>query len=721
MKKILESRLNILIAAVVCIFGIFVFRLIDLQIINGDGYYSQSNRTTRINQSITASRGDISDANGVPLASSKTVFNVSINKAYMPNGKLNERIIAVLDILDQYGRQVNDILPMSTTLPYTFDESKDSELSRLRTTIKVAVYATEKDVLAKLVDRYSLEDVPESYQRRVAGVRYTMERLGYSDSFPFNIAEDVSVELATVIKEKSRELTGIEITTGSKRYYGNGSLLPHILGSVGPIYAEEYEELKSQGYGLNDILGKSGLEKSYESFLKGTDGIVQIEKDIYGGITDTDIIKEPVPGNTVQLTVDSDLQEQSNAILRDLVTFLQGRSAGWGKECDGASMVVLDTKTGGVLAMSNYPSYDLNSYSSNYQEYSENPSTPLFNRAFQGLYRPGSVFKLSVAAAALSSGLIDETYTFTCHGVYTYYTQREWGGALPGCANNTAHGTINIKQAIEVSCNCFFYDLGRRLGIDAINESAKKLGLGVTTGLELFEQEGRLSSPELAEVLGTDWYVGNVIQASIGQLDTAVTTVQLATYANTIANKGRRYQTHLVKSIVNYDGSETVYETPVNVVSEYGNTNGTFDIIEQGMIMASTEGNAKIYLSNLPYTVASKTGTAQVANDLYNSTMVAYGPVGNPEIAVAIVAEKGGNGYNLAYAVQKVFETYYNIKRARENGVEYGKYAEYLASQNAAEQPVDENAQNRENAQNTENNTVDNTVQNSTQSSEIAQ
>ncbi len=665
MKKVLDSRLNILVLIILGIFTVFSLRLVKFQIIDGESYYSRSNSTTRINQTVVAARGDITDINGVPFAGGQVVFDITINKAYMPAGMLNERIVRVVKILDRQEETINDILPMERAYPYTFKDNKESEINRLRQDVaKVAVYATENDIMAKLIDRYSLQDVPEEYQRIVAGIRYTMEREGYSASYPFDIAKDVSVQTATIIKELSRELTGIEVTESSKRYYKDGTLLPHILGTVGPIWAEEYRQLKSQGYGLNDILGKSGLEKAYESYLKGEDGIVQIEKNIYGEITDMDTVKEPKPGNTVKLTIDSRLQEKANIVLEELVKMLQGRSAGWGKECDKATMVVLDVKTGAVLAISNYPSYDLNMYSSNYDRYARDPKQPLFNRALQGLYRPGSVFKPSVAAVALQSGFIDESFTYRCTGTYTYYTSAQWGGTPPGCANGTAHGVINVKDAIKVSCNCFFYDLGRRMGIDTVNRSAQNMGLGVLTGLEINEKKGVLSSPQYTQSLGGTWQAGNIIQASIGQLDTAITPLQLATYASTIANRGTRYATHIVDSIVSYDNSQVIYKTPVTILSQTENTNNAFDIVEKGMIMASNEGNSKIYLADLPYTIASKTGTAQVPGDFYNATIMAYGPVDNPEIAVAIIAEKGGNGYNMAFGVRRIFEEYYNIKNS---------------------------------------------------------
>ena len=666
MKKILESRLNVLVMVIIGIFLAFTLKLVQYQIIDGEKYYSKSNASTRINQTVIAARGDITDVNGVPLAGGQVVFDITINKAYMPSDKLNERILQVVKILQRQGETLNDILPISYTKPYTFIEGKEAEQARLRDDVaKVAVYATEQDVLTKLTERYKLQEIPDDYLRIVAGIRYTMEREGYSASYPFDIAKDVSVNTATIIQELSRELTGIEVTESSKRYYANGTVLPHILGTVGPIYAEEYQRLKSQGYGLNDTLGKSGLEKVYERYLKGTDGVLQIEKNIYGEITDIDTIVQPQPGNTVKLTIDAEFQRKANDILKAQVEMLQSRTAGWGKECTGATMVVLDVKTGGVLAISNYPSYDLNNYNSNYSGYFNDPDTPLFNRAVQGLYRPGSVFKVNMAVAALQMGLIDENFTYTCRGVYDYYTVAQWGGRLPSCANNTAHGTINVKQALKVSCNCFFYDLGRRMGIEKINESAHNMGLGVLTGLEISEQLGRLSTPKFTESLGGTWQAGNVIQASIGQLDTAITAMQLATYSATVANRGVRYATHIVDSIESYDGSQVIYKTPVTVLSQTPNTNNAFEIAEKGMIMASTEGNAKIYLGDLPYTVASKSGTPQVAGGLYNATIMAYGPTENPEIAVALIAEKGGNGYNLAMGVRDVFNAYYEIKASR--------------------------------------------------------
>ncbi|MBR5306486.1 MAG: hypothetical protein IKU47_06165 [Oscillospiraceae bacterium] len=688
MKKVLESRIKILSAVIFTVFLLFTIKLVQYQIIEGEKHFESSNTSVVFEQTLTASRGDIVDAYGTPLASSQLVFNVTINRAYLQSGQLNQRIIEALEILEENDEDINDILPMEKESPYSFIKEKENEINWVRKTLELNVYATENDVIEKLAERYSLEDIPRDMWRKVGGIRYTMEREGYSLSMPFTIATDVGEKTVAVITENARQLSGIEIYDTSKRYYEDGTVLPHLLGTVGVIWAEEYEELKNEGYGMTDTLGKSGLEKLYESYLKGTDGSVQIERNMYGEITDKQIIDPPKEGDTVKLTIDYQLQEELNKILARQMDVLHQKTSLWGKEADGISAVVIDVKTGGILATANYPSYDLTLYTSNYNEYAADSTNPLFNRAVQGLYRPGSVFKCAVALAALQDGIIDEDYRYTCSGVYTYYAP----SYMPSCANGKAHGTINVKEALKVSCNCFFFEVGRQLGIDRLNEIANSMGMGIKTGLEVSERSGVVSNPEYTESLGGTWHVGNVIQAAIGQLDTALTTVQLATYAATLANEGERLNTHIVDSIVSIDG-EVVYKTPVNVLSELPDKNDSYRIVEEGMLMASTEGSASQFLGGLPFGVASKTGTAQVAGGFYNATMMAYGPTDNPEIAVAIIAEKAGNGYYLAESVRDVFLKYYELKDVRQNE----NWREILHQRELEAQQAAENPEQTEN------------------------
>ena len=662
MKKVFNQRIKILVAVISVIFLLFSTKLVQYQIIEGEEHFESSNTSVSFEQTLTASRGDIVDYYGTPLASSQLIFNVILNRAYLPNEELNQRIIEVLNVLEENGENINDILPLSKDYPYSFVEGKDSEIEWVRKTLDLNIYATESDIVEKLGEKYKLDDVPKELWRKVGGIRYTMDREGYTLSLPFTIAKDVSEKTVAVIVENSRELTGVEIYDTSKRYYEDGTVLPHILGTVGPIWAEEYAELKAQGYKMNDTLGKAGLEKLYESFLKGTDGSVNIERNMYGEITGKQIIDAPKEGDTVKLTLDYQLQESLNDILVNQMEVLHSKPSGSGKEASGISAVVIDVETGGILAMASYPSYDLNLYSSNYSEYANDENNPLFNRVTQGLYRPGSVFKCAVAVAALQEGIIDENYTYRCTGHYMYYAP----SYTPSCANNTAHGVINVKQALQVSCNCFFFEMGRLLGVDKMNEIAHQMGMGVKTGLEISEKTGIVSNPQYRESIGETWQAGDVIQTAIGQLDTAITTVQLATYANTLANKGVRKNTHIVDSIVSIDG-DVVYQTPQTVLSVLEDKNNSYSIVEEGMLMASTQGAARQFLSTLDYGVASKTGTAQVSGGYYNATIMAYGPVENPEIAVAVIAEKAGNGYYLAQTVRDIYNEYYRLKELRQN------------------------------------------------------
>ena len=661
MKKELNSRIKILTAFIAVVFLLFITKLVQYQIIEGEEHYESSNTSVVFEQTLSASRGDIVDKYGTPFATSQVVFNVTLNRAYLKGDQLNQMIIKALEILEENGENINDILPLECEKPYSFKDGSSSEVEWVRKTLELNIYATESDIIEKLAERYDLQDIPRDMWRKVGGIRYTMEREGYSLSTPFTISKDVSEKTVAIITENSRQLSGIEIYDTSERYYENGELLPHILGTVGIIWAEEYAELKDQGYKMTDTLGKSGLEKLYESYLKGTDGSVQIERNLYGEITNKEIIDKPTEGNTVKLTIDYQLQEKLTELLKYQMEVLHSKASLWGKEAEGISAVVIDTKTGGILAVANYPNYDLTMYNKNYNEYASDATNPLFNRVTQGLYRPGSVFKCAVALAALQEGLIQEDTLYTCTGRYMYYSP----SYEPSCANGSVHGTINVKKALEVSCNCFFFDLGRQLGIEKLNEIAGYMGMGVKTGLEISEQEGVVSNPQYTEKLGGEWYVGNVIQAAIGQLDTAITPVQLATYAATLANNGKRLNTHIVDSIVSMDG-ETVYQTPITVLSDLEDKNNAYQVVEKGMLQASQYGSAKIFLADLPYGVASKTGTAQVGN-YYNATMMAYGPVEEPEIAIAIVAEKAGNGYYLAETVRGIFDEYYRLKELRQN------------------------------------------------------
>lgn len=663
-----KKRAVILLALVALVFGGFAVKLFQLQIVDGAEYLDQATSTTMITVPLPAARGEIVDRYGRAIATNRAAYNLWLIRALLPDDQLNDTLMRMVDTLGENGEEWNDDAPLTHSAPYEFVEGRDADVSRMKTALGLAQYATAQNVYDKMLEAYDLTGLPEKYQRILAGIRYQMQYEEYSNVTPFVLATDVSLKTVSTVKENNLDLPGVYVAEGTVRVYTDPTLMPHIIGTIGKIYAEEWESTykNQKNYKMNDLVGKSGIELAYESTLKGTDGQMQIELTRTGSVVATTVV-EPVPGDTVVLTVDKNLQADCQKILENQVAALKAAAAA-NREGDpeGASLVVLDVKTGGVLAAATYPSYDLNVYqtSAGYNSYLEDPLKPLINRAFTGLYRPGSTFKCAVGAAGLITGAITPEYTYRCGGTYTYWAPH----FMPNCTHT--HGNENVQGALRDSCNIFFYDLGRRLGLDTFNNMASALGLGQKTGLEVGESGGNLSTPEYHETMtGEDWQQGNVVQAAIGQMDTQVTPVQLATYGAAIANSGTRYRTHLVAAIRSYNFDEVIEETPVTVEARVEGdpaaVEAAFNEVEQGMLLASKVGTARQFLADYQYHIASKTGTAEngkldkFGKKEYNATIVAYGPTEEPELAVSAVAEVAGNGYQLARAVRDVFDAYY--------------------------------------------------------------
>lgn len=691
--KVLLHRVLVFGGLLAVVLIVFIYRLLDFQIVNGDDYLEQAAAVTTIRVSIPAARGDIIDRNGNILATNRAGYNLQLNKLYLPNESLNATLVDLVQLLRQNGENWNGDVPLSDTAPYAFLEEREADVAALKKHFNLAEYATAQNVWDRMREEYELDAVPAGYQRIIAGIRYEMQVREYSNVTPYLLASDVSIRTVTAVKEHSMEMPGVDVVEESIRYYPDGTLLPHVLGKVGPITAEKWKELKKLGadnpYSMNDMIGQSGLEQVFEEQLRGQDGLMEILRAKDGSILSTRVVREPVPGMTVRTTIDKDLQIAAQKALEDDMAYIRSRTDN--KEGnEGAAIVVIDPKTFGVLALANYPSYDLNKLSTNYNEYLTMDNNPLFNRALSGRYRPGSAFKTVVGLTGLLQGEIEADSRVNCTGTYTYWADV---GFTPKCLH--VDGPINVVKALQVSCNIFFYDVGRRLGYEAFNDVATQLGLGTYTGVEVNEVAGNLSSPEVRDAiiqqqkdneqtLSDPWQAGNVVQAAIGQMDTAVTPIQLATYAASLANHGTRRQTHFVSGLdsYDYDPEKSVTFEP-EVLGQVADVNGAFETVEKGMVMASKYGINRDVLRDYRYTIASKTGTAQVTEDKYNCTMLAYGPVKDPEntsavsvtpeLAVGVVVENCGNSYWLDLSVRDVFEAYYQNKEEstapRANGV----------------------------------------------------
>ncbi|MEG2429249.1 MAG: penicillin-binding transpeptidase domain-containing protein, partial [Oscillospiraceae bacterium] len=472
----------------------------------------------------------------------------------------------------------------------------------------------------------------------------------------FTFAEDIPPMLTALIKEFSNELSGVKIVERSKRTYISGDVASHLLGSVGPIYAEEAKNYTSdKGYLQTDIVGKDGIEKAMEDQLRGRYGTKTVIEDSRGNIVEEIDSVEPVAGKTVQLTLDYKFQKEVQQILADYIADFN-KSNKEGKKSPAASIVVLDTKNNGVLASVSYPYYNIDDYKTKYAELSKDPAKPLFNRAFNGSYAPGSTFKPIVATAGLVEKKATVNSTVSCRKVYTYFGTSETA-YKPKCFTGP-HGNISVTEAIHHSCNIYFYDVGRILGINKINQYAEYFGMGVDTGIEIGAKKGHLSTPEYSQSIGERWEAGNVVQAAIGQGYIQISPLQMATEAATLANKGKRFQTHIVKSVLSNDQKKVDIPETNKVMSQFEMADEYFQAIKKGMIEVGAGFSS---LKNLPYQVAVKTGTPQVTVTKFNSSFIAFAPAENPEIAISCIVENGQNCGSVLTG--KVIEAYERSKK----------------------------------------------------------
>ena len=676
-----RGRLIILsfLAAGVC--GAYILNLMNFQVVRGAEFQAQTQQLTVSKISVKAARGEILDCSGVALAENKVGYNVVFYYSFFPKADQNRIIAGLIEMLEKNGEDWYDPLPLTLAADPVFEEGRDKDIETLRNKLGVNVYATASDCMYNLRELFGIdESCDDLTARKIAGVRYGMVLSDFSiNNNQYAFAEDVSTDTALLIKEMSHLLPGVDIVDEDIRVYPQGTVAPHIVGVIGKMYAEEYygttdeggnvltEGYKDKGYKMDSLVGKLGIEQAMEAELHGIDGVKTVEQSKDGSIISEEITTAPESGNNVVLTIDSAFQKKVQDILEAHILMLRERKSDsqgdHGNKAEGGSIVVLDAKTGGVLAAATYPGYDLNNYFSDYASIRDAEFSPLNNRAFNGLYRPGSTFKTAVAAGALEEGVITPADTVNCQRVYRYYDILPGNQFRPTCLGY--HGKTDAVKALTVSCNIFFYDVGRRLGADQMNVYANLLGLGVPTGIELSESVGGISGPERSQSLGKTWVQGDICQAAIGQMDTNVTPLQMAVQAMTLANRGTRYQAHLVKEVRSYDDAEILASTQKKVLSQFEMSDSTFETIKDGMIGAAARVPAPYQLTDLGYDVALKTGTPQKNNTEFHSAAIAFAPADDADIAISVMLELGDNAN---YLIRQILEAYYATASGSDTG-----------------------------------------------------
>ena len=674
----LRLRVGVLLGLFCCLLLVYLGVLYNLQIVKGDDYRQRTNVTVTQTERVDTVRGEIVDRFGNVLVSNALQYNVTLDPAAMGSSR-NQTLSDLISLCREEGVEWADSFPVSRSAPWTFTrerpfsydfEEEDGTITTHPTLLgslarqlkwvsdPAAAELTAEELMAAMCKTFKIDlaegRTVDEDTRALLGVLYELYLRVYEITYAdYIFAENVDITFLTKLKE--RALPGVEAAVKTSRQY-HTTTAAHVLGRVGSISSEEWPAYRDQGYRMNEWVGKDGVELAFESYLRGTSGVREIETDVSGNIVSQRWKTEPHPGGNVVLTLDSALQATTEELLAQFVSGLE--------DPGGAAGVMVDM-TGGVLALASYPTYDLSTYYEDYAELSVSEDRPYFNRATMGLYAPGSTFKMVTAISGLSSGIIDPTSTVYCGGVYTHYSD-----VRPVCwiYTNTggSHGTESVTKAITDSCNIFFYDVGRRVGIRTLGEYASKFGLGQYTGIEIAEYKGYVAGPETSALLGTQWYEGNTMSAAIGQENNQFTPLQLANYVATLVNGGNHYQVHLLKEVKSADYSQVVYEyepvlrdtidiDPVNLAA-----------VKQGMYNLSQTYSMARHFSSLPVTVGCKTGTAEVAGaSNANAVFVCFAPYDDPQVAICLVAERGSSGGNLASVAAGMLAQYFSTDGAQ--------------------------------------------------------
>lgn len=641
-----------------CAFLVLFFAVLyDAQVVHGSENRARSITSNTASETVTASRGIITDRNGKVLVSNRLAYTLVVDKSSFGKDEaaLNDAIWQLIQLCQEQGVTWNDTLPMTTgSSPQLTSKSLTKSFREYLDDNKLPTDGGSAEVLAAMRKLYKVDDsYTDAQARLIVGVRYELD--GRSS---YTFAEDVSTELLGRITDG--KYRGVTIKTAAARVY-NTKLAAHILGTVGAIWQEEWRSDEStgyvgyadKGYNMNDLVGKDGVEKAFEEYLHGNDGKRLITTDENGKITGELYTREPQPGGTVALTIDIDLQQ----VVEDtLASTIQGMIDKDSNERGGAAAVI-QVGTGEVLAMASYPTYDLETFNQDYEELVKDERLPMFNRATQGVYAPGSTFKLCTSVAALEEGIITPSTIIEDKGIYTYYVDPQ-----PMCwiwrQAHTTHGRINVSQAIVDSCNYFYYEVGRLTGIKKLDEYATAFGLGQSTGIEIGDVSGVLASPEWAEAHDREWTDGQTITAAIGQSYNLFTPLQLANYVATLVSGGEHYEAHLLKNVKSYDNSRVIDVYGKGPLNDLNISDSTMAAVTKGM-HDLTYDSLRSAFSRCVVEAGAKTGSAQVGTDIANGTFVAYAPYDDPEIAIAIVVEKGGSGSLLANAAVDIINAWF--------------------------------------------------------------
>ena len=675
MERMIRHRAVVFLILLAILMGAFGFRMYTVQVVNATNTDSSISTYTYYT-TVSAARGPILDRNGNILVSNRASYNLIINSYVLYNSDTpNEHLRQLVNLCDSLGLDYAEHLPISLEKPYeyTLDDFSEAWQNYFKQFLSARSWDPDisaQQIIKLLKDSYHIpNDWTEAECRKVIGLRYELELVNVANLPTYTLLSDVDSDSLAKLMELG--VPGMTVETTTVREY-NTEYAAHILGSIGAMNGDEYAIYKDQGYSMNAYVGKDGIEKAFEEYLHGDDGtrVTTVASD--GTVLEEYYSTEPVAGDSVSLTIDIGLQATAENALRDCIEDLQENGApntdGEGKDAESGAVVAMEVKTGGILACASYPTFNLATYRQDFNRLSQDETAPLFDRALQATFPPGSIYKMVTAIAAVDDGGFSPGYSVEDKGVYEYYTDYQPVCHIWTSSHGTqTHGVVNMMQALSVSCNYYFYEVGRVTGIDYIDQVAKAMGLGEDTGAELPNLRGTRANKQTKKELyadtpdQSDWYGADTLAASIGQSENAFTPLQLCVYACTLANRGTRYRATFLNKVISSDYQKLVVDVQPEVVSEYEISDTAYEAVIEGMKLAANEGTARTWFGDYSIQVCAKTGTAQHGSGgSDNASFMVFAPADDPVIAIVVYVEKGAQGGNLGSVAAKILDYYFS-------------------------------------------------------------
>lgn len=649
-SKAIRNRLICLAAVLLAVLGMYVSVMFNVQIVHGSEYLAQSMRQIVKSTAVEAARGVITDRNGKVMVSNSLTYTLTFDASLLGDGAdENAAILRLINLCESKGVAYTDNLPLSKTAPfsYTTDAATDSQISRFNKYLKSKKRSMDSmstpDLFSAMRSDFGIGgEYSDADARKIMAVRYELALRKLVSMSSYVMASGIDSDFITLVKDG--DYLGADIQTSNTRQYMTNAAA-HVLGRVGAIDEDQYAALKDKGYSIDATIGRDGVESAFEDYLHGTDGTRIINTNSEGKVTSELYSTEPKPGDTVELTLDLSLQTATEKLLAQEIEAMTAKDG----ISRGGAAAVIDVNTGGVLASASYPTYDLANYSQEYERLKNDPSAPFLNRVTDGTYAPGSTFKPLTAIAALGEGKITTTERVNDTGCW-YYPNASTGDHAY-CWYRSGHGPVNVTQAITVSCNYFFAEMGYRLGLDKLNEYASAFGLGQSTGIEIGDSAGALAQETAGQDLAP-W-------AAFGQANYLFTPLQLANYVATLVNGGTHYKCHLLKSVKSYDNTQLVKDEPVEVLNNINIDKNNLKAVMEGMHDLVKTGSVSSTFKSCIVDAGAKTGSVQTGEKVANGVFVCFAPYDDPKIAVAIVIEKGGAGASLASTAVGILNQYF--------------------------------------------------------------